>query len=118
MSVDGELLKWGLTLGGMVVHILPGGSQITTPKLPVQPLSLPPSQPESQCQPKVSRTFHNKAPTLSSQPVEETEAERISRAPEGEMNSFQFFLMLQGSVTSTSMVMVQEPERWQVGSWS
>ena len=34
------------------------------------------------------------------------------------MNSFQFFLKLRGSFTSTSMVMVQEPERWQVGSWS
>ena len=34
------------------------------------------------------------------------------------MNSFQFFPRLRGSITSTSMVMVQEPERWQVGSWS
>lgn len=98
VSVDGEFLKWGLTLGGMVVHILPEGSQITTPKPPVQPLSLPPSQPESRCQPTVSRTFHNKAPTLSSQPVEETEAERIGRAPKGEMNSFQFFLTLRAQL--------------------
>ena len=41
-----------------------------------------------------------------------------AECPREERNSFQLFLKLQGSFTSTSMVMVQEPELWQVGSWS
>lgn len=41
VSVDGEFLKWGLTLGGMVVHILLEGSQITHPQTP-SPAPQPP----------------------------------------------------------------------------
>lgn len=70
-SVDGEFLKWGLALGGMVVHILQEGSQVT-PNSPGQPLSLPQLQPEPRSQKTGSKGFHYEAPLPSSQPMEET----------------------------------------------
>lgn len=81
--MDGEFLKWGLTLGSMVIHILQEHSQVTH-------FLNPPGQPFSMlCRPQLSgnrlQSFLHEAPPPSSQPVEETEARSGKSACQSEI---------------------------------
>lgn len=108
--MDGEFLKWGLTLGSMVIHILQEHSQVTHFSNPRA--SPPASSLDLSSQAIGSQTFH-----MRPRPPPANQWRKLRHRVENQNARVRFKLCLilsrpWGSITSISMVIVQEPERW------